>query len=308
MLLYQGYDAGTKLKWETVGLVCCALGSAFIHTVGSRAILEKSQRGLIGTGIFIAFGALGVGLGNYLGTTIIQSRVNLSVWLILIKFFELPFLIYAAISIKKALKTGKVGSEKIKISMDRNDMVCLVMSLFAVLIYSYVRCVLPDNFKELIMTDSEGTRGLLEAMFPCFICFLGNSTGGVLVALLMRLFDGEDFRKMNYKYALFALVVAGLCLWIGRGEPVCVLIGTIFFHSVMPVTLYEIYCILHKTPAFSLGLATLVLLAGTLSTLMYLPNDEQKARLIAVFYCLVILALTIGYKVYSKKVEDGIRY
>ncbi len=300
--LYQGYVAGTKLNWPVVGLICCALGNAFIHAVGSRAVMEKNQRGLMGGGIFIAFGALGVGLGDYLGVTMAQSGMKLFVRLI--EVFLLPFLAYVVINIKTALKTGNVGSEDVRVPVDGNDMICLIMCLFAVLVRSYVGFILPSTFKELIVTDAGETGGLIKAMFPSFIGFFGKAAGGVLVVLMMRLFNGEDLRKMNYRYGIFALLAAVICLCAGGKEPALVLIGTILFHSVMPVTLYEIYCILHKNPAFSLGLTTLMLFAGMLPALMFEPNDEQRTLLIAVLCVLASIALAIGAGAYSKKTKE----
>ena len=303
--LYQGYAAGTKLNWPVVGLICCALGNAFIHAVGSRAVMEKSRRGLMGGGIFIAFGALGVGLGDYLGITLEHSFDRLLVWLI--EAFMLPFLAYGVINIKKARETGVLGSEDIRVSLDGNDMICLIMCLFAVLVRSYVGFILPNTFKELIVTDTMETGGLLEAMFPSVPGFLGKAAGGVLVVILMRLFNGKDLRKMNYRYGIFALFAAGLCLCAGGEEPVCVLIGTVLFHSLMPVTLYEIYCILHKNPAFSLGLTTLMLFAGMLPALLYKPDDGQQRILIAAFCGTALMALAIGYRACSKKNEEDAR-
>ncbi len=300
--LYGGYKLGIAADLVIPGLVLCALGNAAIHVTGSRAVLEKGKRGLAGGGIFIAFGALGVGLGDYLGVNY-DGRI-------------MPYVIGVMVLtalVPAVTELGKVKGERLPTvvfdtELGRNDCICLVACLLAVFVRSYVGFIIPNGFKELINVHEAVGTGLLPAMVSSLAGFFGKASGGLLVILFMSVFRVKDLRKTNYIYGISALL-GGAALYLACGtDPVASLIVNLLFHSVMPVTLYEIYRILPKNPGFSLGLTTLMLFAGMLPALMFSPSAETRTVLVVVFNCLAALCLVLGAVSYGRsksRCNDG---
>ncbi len=293
--LYGGFKLGTAADLVIPGLIFCALGNAAIHVTGSRAVLEKGKRGLAGGGIFIAFGALGVGLGDYLGVNY-DGRIMPVVVGVIVLALLVP-VITELIKVKGERLPAVVFDTK----LDRNDLICLVACLSAVFVRSYVGFIIPNGFKELVTVHEATGTGLLPAMVSSLVGFFGKASGGVMVILLISIFRGKDIRKINYIYGISALLAGSLLFFVCGTDPVGSLIANLLFHSVMPVTLYEIYRILPGNPGFSLGLTTLMLFAGMLPALLFSPDMETRTFLVVVFNCLAALCLTLGTVSYGRR-------
>ncbi len=297
-LILIGYALGAGKVTAVLGLISCALGNAVMHATGSRCVMRKGEGGLAGGGIFIAFGAIGVGLGDYFGLLFDGSWAQC---------FRALFTVFLTFCLLRRLLKPKDESEGVKASgmtFDKRSLLCLSMCLFAVFVRSYIGFLVPNGFKELISPVAGENGEFLKAMLPGIIGFLGKASGGIMVVLLMRLLKGRDLRKMNYIYGISALLLSALFLTLGAGNPVCSLVGNLLFHSVMPVTLYEVYCCLPGNPGFSLGLTTLMLFAGMLPALMFSPEGNVKTILIVVFNVLAALSLFVALRSYLKNAGE----
>ncbi len=83
-------------------------------------------------------------------------------------------------------------------------------------------------------------------------------------------------------------------------DPVLCAVGIVLFNSVMPVTLYEIYCMFPQNPGFSLGLTTLLLFAGYLPTVVFRPEGLQRTVILAVLMTVGVLCLGFAAARYVK--------
>ena len=295
-----GYMLGFGYGFVPVGLICCALGNAVIHTVGSRGVMEEGKTGLAGGGIFIAFGALGVGLGDYLGMNYNGKLIVRLLWVVTL----ITFFIVSA----KIKSVHSVVPEVNERAGERGDLRCLALCLFAVFVRSFVGFILPNGFNELIAKGSEEASGAGSAVLKSLPGFAGKAMGGVIVVLLFGICKGKDLRKANYIYGTVALSVSTLLLFFFGNTVVGGLIGILLFHSVMPVTLYEIYCILPAYPGFSLGLTTLMLFAGMLPIVsFYIPGNVER-MLLLILGLLGAAALMLALRIYLKDKKKEGRY
>ncbi len=290
-----GYALGFGLggNFIVIGFVLCGLGNAAIHSAGGVGVMELGKRGLVGSGLFVACGALGVGLGDWLGA---GSELNFS-WIFVL----------AAVAAVAAIWLND-GWQKKKL-YDRNDgkisgaeLLCLGFCLFAIIVRSYGGFLWPVPFMGVFDGVEEPLRGFLSSMFPNTFAFIGKASGAFLVLLFMVLSKQKDLRKANYMYGITALVLSDILI-VGFGHvPVCFLLGTLLFHSLMPVTLYEIFCIFPHNPGFSLGISTLMLFLGLLPHYIYMPNEQVSRVLLAVIMGLAALSLFVAMMIYKKNV------
>ena len=90
-------------------------------------------------------------------------------------------------------------------------------------------------------------------------------------------------------YGAVALLISTLLL-VGLGtNPYLCALGILLFNSVMPVTLYEVYCIFPGAPGFSLGLTTVLLFLGFLPSCFFFPDEELKRTLLLIL-CMIAAA------------------
>ncbi len=272
-----------------IGLILCGVGNAALHSAGSAGVMEKGKKGLIGGGFFIACGALGVGLGDYLGH---RSDVNIVPVLLIASAILIEILSLNSKNQNRGQKGRNVGQ------IGRNDALCLVFCLLAVFARSYCSFILPGSFKELILLENIDPNNTISGMFSAFTGFFGKASGGLMVVLCMKFLRVKDLRKTNYAYGVAALVISTLLLCLGGTQPVCSLLGILIFNSVMPVTLYEVYCILPNKPGFALGLTTLMLFAGMLPAIAFTPSQETSVVLLSVFGVLAAAGLSIAMRFY----------
>lgn len=304
LLIIAGYGTRAGLRGTIAGLLFCALGNACLHVSGSQAVMRKGKKGLSGGGVFISFGVLGVGLGDYLGSKGTASSLPY-IGLIILFIVAAAFVVrIIMIALKTKLKTGKNY-----ISLDRESKICLCMCLMAIFVRSYVGFLLPKGFNELITEDATAGDNLMLTMLPSIVGFIGKSVGGILVSLLMMVIRGKNLRKINYIYGITALMASTLLLGAFGDVTACVFVGNVLFHSLMPVTYYEIFCLMPQSPGFALGYTTLALFAGMLPALAWMPGPDYRMIFMAVLNVAGAVGLAVALKMYlvRQEGERGIR-
>ena len=86
--------------------------------------------------------------------------------------------------------------------------------------------------------------------------FLGKFLGGFLSILNTRILrkllpeSGIDLRTGNYLFGTVTLVLSAILLPFTGHVPFLCFLGILCFHAAMPVTLYELYCILPDRPGW----------------------------------------------------------
>ena len=276
------------------GMVVCAFANAVLHAGGCKAVMEPGKNGLAAGGVFISFGALGVGLGDYLGS----NGISIFPWAVVIviaiaALINLPVFDHFS---------SEESSASLGAAYDAKENVLLILCLAAVFVRSYGGFLLPAGFKGILGPASGDTSYVFWAgMLPSVLGFIGKFAGGFAVILLSKLVkQRKDLRAVNYIYGFIALLVSAVLLLIVGQNPVLCAASIVLFNSVMPVTLYEIYCIFPKNPGFSLGLTTLLLFAGYLPTVVFRPEGLQRTVILAVLMTVGVLCLGFAAARYVK--------
>ena len=301
LLILGGYCLGL-CHLPPAGLLLCGLGNAFYHVGGSIGIAGTNQKGLQNSGIFVSAGALGVSLGTWLA----NRRYLLSISFANSTTIVILLLLVVLLLLQTALPhTSKPQATELSTGTNAS---LLLLSLLAVFIRSLGGLFFPPAYKEVFsFTQVLFPENLLLYSFFLAIAsgitaFLGKFLGGffscLCASLLQKFFPKKQFdlRSCNYIFGAATLLLSVICFALGSNLHVlcnsgskatfCFL-GVLFFHAAMPVTLFELYCILPDHPGFAMGLSTVMLFLGYLPYAFF-PMDGLPATLI--LYLLTLLA------------------
>lgn len=311
LLVVCGYTCGF-FTFSHVGLIFCAIGNAFYHVGGSIGIARIDKKGLRDSGIFVSAGALGVSLGTYLASgqaLFISFRQPKTALLLLLLVSILIMQLWVDSPKRKNTAT---------LSEDTNAAL-LLLSLFAVFIRSLGGFFFPTAYKALFALPEDTPYALfLLAMASGIVAFLGKFLGGffswLCTGLLHKLFPKKriDLRHGNYIFGTFTLLLSAVFLTLGskmpvlqflnpNSKPILCFLGILLFHAAMPVTLFELYCILPDRPGFAMGLSTLMLFLGYLPYAFF-PLEKLPAP--AILLLLTLLAagcMLLSLRIYCKE-------
>lgn len=299
LFVSSGYFCGI-CRFPVIGLLLCGCGNAFYHVGGSIAIARTDKTGLRNSGIFVSAGALGVSLGTYLATKhpspeLLFTKIAVGILLLLI----LLLLLQNTIISKK---------QKTAFSLPAGTTTLLLFSsLLAVFLRALGGLFFPASYKELFALPEYIPASLfLVSMASGITAFLGKFLGGFLSilcnTLLQKFFPQKNFdlRSSNYVFGTITLLLSTLLFAIGSGIPVLCFFGILCFHAAMPVTLFELYCILPDRPGFAMGLSTVMLFLG------YLPYDFLPLKSLPSQPILFLLSLAaagcmfVAFRLYHK--------
>ena len=178
-----------------------------------------------------------------------------------------------------------------KLSVGTNTAL-LLLSLFAVFIRSFGGLFFPASYKELFSFPENTVLAVfLVAIASGIVAFLGKFFGGFLsglcTSLLQKLIPQKSFdlRSGNYIFGAITLLFSTFLLTLGGDVPILCFLGILCFHAAMPVTLFELYCILPDCPGFAMGLSTVMLFFG------YLPHELYPLEYLPASTILCVLTL-----------------
>ena len=196
-----------------------------------------------------------------------------------------------------------------------------MLSLFAVFIRSLGGLFFPPLYKEVLsFTQFLFPQNLIPysffiTMVSGVTAFLGKFLGGYLSclcsALMQKFFPRKNFnlRSCNYIFGTVTLLLSMVFFTLGSnvtvlqnsgGSPGLCFLGVLFFHAAMPVTLFELYCILPNQPGFAMGLSTVMLFFGYLPYAFF-PLDGLPASLIlSLLTLLAIVCMIVSLLIFHK--------
>ena len=213
-------------------IVLTSIGNALFHVGGGVINLFVTPKKAISPGIFVAPGAIGLGLGLFLG-----KKGLFILW---------PFAIILIISaiLIIILKTPKTYSRTEEIKMDSS------LPYFAVLLF-----LISIFFRALIGSTQGYTleKNVLTLVVLSLIAFSGKALGGVF---------SDKFGWI--KVSVGALLLSCPFLALNYGNLAFAAIGMLFFQMTMPVTLTATAGIMPKNPGLAFGLNCLALFSGML--------------------------------------------
>ena len=234
----------------TATMVAAGVGNAIFHISAGALVLAASRDRAAPSsvvaapaGVYVAPGALGLGLGMWVG------RLSWPVW-------PLGLLLGAAIVVAALVRVGPAapatsGTTGGKLGA-REWWLALSTLLLSVAVRSFV-----------------GFGGPYEVPRTATMM-----VGLPLVACAGKLAGGFVADRIGWLEAsVGALLVSAPFIAFGGSSPALLLGGLLLFQTTMPVTLVAVYLLLPDKPATAFGLPCLALIAGALPT--FYPAGKQ---------------------------------
>jgi FSR family fosmidomycin resistance protein-like MFS transporter len=232
-------------------VLLAGLGNALFHLGAGAMVLAGGQDKAAPAGVFVAPGALGLGLGLLLG----RQFLTVPAWPSL-------FALAGAVVVVLAVSIRSQGSSATAPTCDLPAGAALA-----------VACLLFLSVAVRSLVGTVGCDGCTKSLFlgialPC-AAFAGKLSGGFLA---------DRFGWIDL--SMVALLICAPLLAFSGGDLWLALPGTLLFQMTMPVTLVAMFRLMPRRPALAFGSLCLALILGALPA--YLPN-VWRPRGIAVF-------------------------
>jgi MFS transporter, FSR family, fosmidomycin resistance protein len=238
-------------------VLLAGLGNALFHLGAGAMVLAGGKDKAAPAGVFVAPGALGLGIGLLLG----RRFVTAAAWP---WFFALAAAVVVVMRVStRSTPTGEVPRSAPPLQPSALVAIASLLCV-SVAVRSLVGAVGCDACDKTLF---------LAIAVPCAGC-AGKLVGGFLA---------DRFGWIDL--SMVALVAAAPLLAFSGGDLWLALPGLFLFQMTMPVTLVAVYRLMPRRPALAFGLPCLALIAGALPA--YLP-DLWRPRGLAV------LALVTG--------------
>jgi FSR family fosmidomycin resistance protein-like MFS transporter len=235
LALVAGGAAGSRV------VLLAGAGNALFHVGAGAMVLAGSRGRAAPAGIFVAPGALGLGLGILLG----RKALLAPLWPF---YFAIAAACAAVLLVAK--RTALAGDEAQPAALRRGEIVAILALLsFSVAVRSLVGTVACDGC----------SRSFFLLLVLPLVAFTGKLTGGLLA---------DRFGWIDL--AMVALLASAPLLAFADGDLWLALPGLLIFQMTMPVTLAAALRALPAWPGFGFGVLCFALVAGTLPA--YLPG------------------------------------
>jgi FSR family fosmidomycin resistance protein-like MFS transporter len=226
-------------------MIVAGVGNGLFHLGAGGLVLRSAGGRAAPAGVFVAPGALGLGLGMWMGRTGRGSTFPI--------YFALAFAVIALITLDKPAAaerdTPSQGKEQPAIFP---WLVLLMLLLVSVAVRSFV------GFGACFQCPG----GLAVAIGLPVAAFLGKLLGGMMADRLGWL-----------RASTGALLLSLPLIAFSGGSLVLALPGVLLFQSTMAVTLVAVYGLMPRWPATAFGLPCLALVAGSFPT--FFPAGKQ---------------------------------
>ncbi|MBI4950706.1 MAG: hypothetical protein HY908_01615 [Myxococcales bacterium] len=256
-LVLTALGAGLLPFGPVVAMVLVGLGNALFHVGASVFALSVAPHRAAPAGVFVAPGALGLGLGMWLGNRGAFEPwpfvAALGVCLGVATVVQSPELPYAAAGTGTAPHTGSGPTPHVGPTEPTHAAAWLVFSLLCLSIA--VRAFVGMGGAYAC------PKGSLVALGLPLAAFGGKALGGWLADRLGWVETGVG-----------ALVVSAPLIAFGGAHTEVVLAGLFFFQMTMPVTLAAAVRVTPARPGFAFGLTCLALVSGSIPSFL----DETR--------------------------------
>lgn len=300
LFVLGGYLLGLW-HFSAAGLLLCGLGNAFYHVGGSIGIGRTDKKGLRDSGIFVSTGALGVSLGTYLAA---HSKELSDFFAHFTTSVMFPLLIVLFILQILVVSPGRQTPASFS---PKTNAAFLLLSLSAIFIRSLGGLFFPPHYKEvLVFSNNIPLNIFLVAMSSGIAAFFGKFSGGFLSILCTNLLHRfapaktVDLRTGNYIFGIITLLFSCLLLTLAGHIPALCFLGILCFHAAMPVTLFELYCILPDRPGFAMGLSTVMLFLGYLPYAFAPLTDLPASLILCILTLLAIVCMLASLLLYLR--------
>lgn len=252
------------------GMVLAALGNAAFHVGAGSTVLTECRGRLTPSGVFNSAGALGVGLGTFLGA----DRPDLAFPL------ALGVLLIGAVW---TLAQRKAGPDK----RHCRELAFLPRpGFFGAAVGILCLAIALHSLASGLTPEVPGLTGALTLILPLMIC-VGKLTGGILSDRL------GPRRTLTASLTLSAALLA-----LSTAFPALAVPAVLLMNMSVPVTQCTVAGALPDSPGFAFGLTKLALVTGTAIT-FFLPAPD--ALLPALSATLTALAITAAWAMAKDK-------
>ena len=226
-------------------MIVAGVGNALFHLGAGGLVLRSAGGRAAPAGVFVAPGALGLGLGMWMGRTGRGSTFPI--------YVALAFAVIALIALDKPAAAGRSTPSQAKVQPAIFPwLVLLMLLLVSVAVRSFVG----------FGTCFQCPGGLAVAIGLPVAAFLGKLLGGMVADRLGWL-----------RASTGALLLSLPLIAFSGGSLVLALPGVLLFQSTMAVTLVAVYGLMPRWPATAFGLPCLALVAGSFPT--FFPAGKQ---------------------------------
>ena len=226
-------------------MIAAGVGNALFHLGAGGLVLRSAGGRAAPAGVFVAPGALGLGLGLWMGRTGRGSTFPI--------YVALAFAVIALVTLDKpAADERNAPSGAAAQPAVVPWLILLMLLLVSVAVRSFV------GFGACFQCPG----GLAVAIGLPVAAFLGKLVGGMVADRLGWL-----------RASIGALLLSLPLIAFSGGSLVLALPGVLLFQSTMAVTLVAIYALMPRWPAAAFGLPSLALIAGAFPT--FFPAGKQ---------------------------------
>ena len=226
-------------------MIVAGVGNALFHLGAGGLVLRSAGGRAAPAGVFVAPGALGLGLGLWMGRTGRGSTFPI--------YIALAFAVVALITLDKPATVDRdkpIGAGRQPALLPW--LILLVLLLVSVAVRSFV------GFGACFQCAG----GLAVAIGLPAAGFLGKLVGGMVADRLGWL-----------RTSTAALLLSLPLIAFSGGSLFLALPGVLLFQSTMAVTLVAVYALMPRWPATAFGLPCLALIAGAFPT--FVPAGKQ---------------------------------
>jgi FSR family fosmidomycin resistance protein-like MFS transporter len=252
-------------------MLAAGVGNALFHIGAGAFVLASSGGRATPAGVFVAPGALGLGLGMWMG-----RQGTASVW----PLAGLLVLSFVVATLVRAPDPRAVEAPAATPAGSREWSVVLVALLVSVAVRSFVGFASPY----------QAPKNMLTMVGLPFVAFAGKLIGGPI-----------SDRVGWIETSVGALVLSAPLIAFSSGSPYVLLFGLLLFQTTMPVTLTAVYLLFPKQPATAFGLPCLALIAGAL------PTFYPAGKALYGSHTFLALILTSVVAVYLGLTQLGVR-
>ena len=235
-------------------------GNALFHVGAGAMVLAGSQGRAAPAGVFVAPGALGLGLGLLLG----RKFLTVPMW---------PWLLAIAVACAVVLRVASASPSPEKTPSPEREAIPVfrrrdIIAISALLAVS----VAVRSLAGTVGCDA-CPRGFFLTLALPFAAFAGKLTGGFLA---------DRFGWIDL--SMVALLASAPLMAFSAGDVWLALPGLMIFQMTMPVTLAAMMRLLPAWPGFGFGVLCVALVAGTLPA--FLPGGWRPQGLPLLFLVL----------------------
>ncbi len=265
-------------------VIVVGIGNALFHLGAGAFTLHTRPGRASDPGIFVAPGALGLGLGLWMG-----RAAKVAVWpLVEIAVAVMAISLVAAWFMRNPPMPYDLPAD------DVEDRPMLSRARVTVLAGALIITLLLGSITVRALVGMAGCHTCPKALLVLM--------GLPLVACAGKMLGGIISDRIGWiETSVGALLISAPLIAFG-GDPLVIIVGLLFFQMTMPVTLVAVVKVMPRLPAFGFGLCCLALISGSIPT--FFPQVQAHYNPYA-FFGLIIASATavfVGLRMMGKDI------